>query len=112
MANLSHRLVEDTDWDYSEFAAYDLGQAVAHMTFQAQSLGLAVRQFRAFDREGLAAEFGVPPHWEVTTMAAIGRVPPAPGDLDPHEAVRPTRERRPVGDLRWRVSEGAASLGA
>jgi nitroreductase len=63
VANLSHRLVMDTDWDYSEFSVYDLGQAVAHMTFQAQSLGLSVRQFRAFDRVGLAAEFDVPPHW-------------------------------------------------
>src|SRR4029078_12887485 len=76
VANLSHRFVEDTDWDYSEFSLYDLGQAGAHMTFQAQHLGLAVRQFRAFDRAGLAAEFGVPAHWEVTTMSAIGRVPP------------------------------------
>lgn len=32
VANVCHRFVEDTDWDYSEFALYDLGQAVAHMT--------------------------------------------------------------------------------
>lgn len=76
VANLSHRFVEDTEWDYSEFCAYDLGQAVAHMPFQAQSLGLYMRQFRAFDRAGLAAEFEVPQHWEVTTMSAIGYVPP------------------------------------
>src|SRR3954463_5624510 len=68
VANLSHRFVEDTDWEDSEFAHYDLGQAVAHMTFQAQALGLFARQFRAFDRAGLAAEFSVPSHWEVTTM--------------------------------------------
>src|SRR5688500_3031705 len=34
VANLSHRFVEDSEMEYSEFAAYDLGQAVAHMTFQ------------------------------------------------------------------------------
>lgn len=45
VGNLSHRFVEDTDWDYSEFAVYDLGQAVAHVSFQAQSLGLYVRHF-------------------------------------------------------------------
>ena len=50
VANLSHRLVEDTDWDYSEFALYDLGQAVAHMTVQARALGLYVRQFRSRSR--------------------------------------------------------------
>ena len=40
VVNLCHRYVEDTDWDFSEFSLYDLGQAVAHMTIQAQSLGL------------------------------------------------------------------------
>ncbi len=61
--NLSHRYVEGTDWKYSDFSLYDLGQAVAHMTVQAMALGLRVRQFRAFDRDGIAADFDVPPHW-------------------------------------------------
>jgi nitroreductase len=94
VANLCHRRVEDTDWDYSEFALYDLGQAVAHMTVQAQSLGLAARQFRAFDRAGLEAELGVPPHWEVTTLTAFGR-PPVGAPADP---ARPRRSRE---DLTW-----------
>jgi hypothetical protein len=92
VANLSHRFVEDTDWDYSEFALYDLGQAVAHMTVQAQAVGLSARQFRAFDRAGLAAEFGVPVHWEVTTMTAFGRAPRAAGT---------DRERRTVDEISW-----------
>ncbi|RZS77517.1 nitroreductase [Motilibacter rhizosphaerae] len=95
VANLAHRHVEGTDWDYSEFSAYDLGQAVAHMTLQAASMGLFVRQFRAFDRAGVAAEFGVPEHWEVTTMAAIGRTPPGTTPDDT------TRGRRALDDLRW-----------
>jgi hypothetical protein len=37
VANLSHRFVESTDWEHSEFCTYDLGQAVAHMTIQSQS---------------------------------------------------------------------------
>jgi nitroreductase len=102
VANLSHRFVEGTDWDYSEFAVYDLGQAVAHMTVQARALGLHVRQFRAFDRAGVAAEFAVPAHWEVTTMSAIGRVT-QPTDVEAcagsHEDAR--RQRRPVEDLVW-----------
>jgi nitroreductase len=97
VANLCHRRVEDTDWDYSEFALYDLGQAVAHMTVQAQSLGLYSRQFRAFRRAALEAEFDVPAHWEVTTMTAFGRpahVPAPPPD--------PTaRHRRTLTDLTW-----------
>ena len=64
------------------------------MTVQAQSLGLSVRQFRAFDREGLAAEFDVPSHWEVTTMSAIGRIPA-------HLAPGSPRGRRPVTEVRW-----------
>jgi nitroreductase len=94
VANLSHGLVEDTDWEFSEFAQYDLGQAVAHLTVQAHALGLHVRQFRAFDRTALHAEFAIPPHWEVTTLAAVG-VPAGP---EPSAA---GRERRPVDDLLW-----------
>lgn len=75
VADLSHRWVQDADGEYSEFAHYDLGQAVAHMTVRARALGLFVRQFRAFDRAGMDEEFAVPEHWEVTTMAAVGRVP-------------------------------------
>lgn len=72
-ADLAHRYVEGADWEYSEFSLYDLGQAVAHMTLQTQALGVTARQFRAFNRDGLAAEFAVPKHWEVTTMMAVGR---------------------------------------
>ena len=70
------------------------GQAVAHLTVQARALGLHVRQFRAFDRDGLHADFGVPPHWEVATMCAVGRA------LEPVDGP-PVRERRDVSDLLW-----------
>jgi nitroreductase len=102
VANLSHRYVEDTDWEYSEFSLYDLGQAVAHMTIQAQVLDLSVRQFRAFDRAGLAEEFEVPAHWEVTTMSAIGPVPPGDGrPTTEMSAATLQRSRRAVDDLVW-----------
>ena len=103
VANLSHRLVEDTDWEFSEFSVYDLGQAVAHMSIQAQALGLHVRQFRAFDRDGIAREFAVPEHWEVTTLAAIGRAAPGAGRAsaldDTGEA--PVRARRALDQILW-----------
>jgi nitroreductase len=102
LANLSHRFVEDTDWDYSEFSVYDLGQAVAHMSVQAAALGLHVRQFRAFDREGIAAAFGVPPHWEVTTMSAIGRAALAAGRPSaPDTEGSPPRSRRAIAEIIW-----------
>jgi nitroreductase len=102
IANLSHRYVEGTDWEYSEFSLYDLGQAVAHLTIQAQAMDMVVRQFRAFDRAAVAAEFDVPAHWEVTTMAAVGR-PLAPAA----EIVRLPRRRRPLESLRWPPAAGA-----
>ena len=102
VVNLAHRYVEDTDWEYSEFSLYDLGQAVAHMTIQAQALGLAARQFRAFDRDAITAEFAVPQHWEVTTITAYGR----PASASTVEADLPpasSRQRRPVHELLWPV---------
>jgi nitroreductase len=101
IANLSHRFVEDTDWEYSEFSLYDLGQAVAHMSFQAQSLGMHVRQFRAFNREGLTAEFEVPSHWEVTTMSAIGRIPIRGDRPGEDETAATDRRRHSATDIRW-----------
>ncbi|MGN6869263.1 MAG: nitroreductase family protein [Solirubrobacteraceae bacterium] len=103
VGNLSHRLVEDTDWEFSEFSVYDLGQAVAHMSIQAQALGLHVRQFRAFDRDGIAKEFAVPAHWEVTTLAAIGRAAPDSGRtsaLDDTSEPR-VRARRALDEILW-----------
>lgn len=100
VANLAHRYVEDTDWEFSEFAMYDLGQAVAHMTLQAQELGLSVRQFRAFDQAGMAAEFDVPAHWQVASMSAVGHVPPDQEPLDAYG--RPDgRQRRALDRLVW-----------
>ncbi|MBA3782507.1 MAG: nitroreductase family protein [Nocardioides sp.] len=91
--NVCRRLVDDSDLEYSEFAAYDLGQAVAHMTVQAQAGGLAARQFRAFDKAELTAEFAIAREWELMSMTAFGR-----------PAARPMaeeRDRRSLSDLHW-----------
>ena len=86
VVNLAHRRVDDSDLPYSEFADYDLGQAVAHLTLQASALGLACRQFRAFDLDGVAASIGLADGWDVVSMTAVGR---------PAEE-QPPRERRDV----------------
>jgi nitroreductase len=57
---------------YSDYAAYDLGQAVAQLTVQATALGLSCHQFAAFDHDGLAAACDVPSYWMVTTGIAVG----------------------------------------
>lgn len=106
VVNLVHRYVEDTEWDYSEFSLYDLGQAVANMTLQAQALGMGVRQFRAFDRAALESEFDVDPHWEVATMAAYGW-PDASLTEDPTSSPA-SRQRRPAEELLWPAARDAA----
>src|SRR3954463_1771785 len=63
---------EDEALSYSDYAQYDLGQAVAHLTVQAAGLGLGVHQFAAFDHDGLAELAGVPRHWRVTTGLTVG----------------------------------------
>ncbi len=110
VANLCHRYVEGTDWEYSEFAHYDLGQAVAHMTLQAQALGLHARQFRAFNRTALTDEFAVPQHWEITTMSAFGRLPPGLRNVPEPAATepRPPRHRRSPHELRWLAGDSTS----
>jgi nitroreductase len=81
---------EDDALGYSDYAQYDLGQAVAHLTVQAAALGLGVHQFAAFDHDGLAELAGVPRHWRVTTGLTIGRA--VESELTP-------RGRRPLDDL-------------
>ena len=99
VANLSQRFVEGSDLEYSEFRQYDLGQAVAHLTFQAHAFGLAVHQFRAFDREAVASAFGLPAHWEVTSMMAVG-TPDGP------RGSGTSRERRGLQEIIWRAPGG------
>lgn len=69
----------DVSLTYSDYAMYDLGQAVAHVTIQAASMGLSTHQFAAFDHDGVASAAGVPAHWEVTTGIAVGLGRPTAG---------------------------------
>ncbi|MFE5295580.1 nitroreductase family protein [Streptomyces sp. NPDC056632] len=99
VVTLARRHVGDTELLYSEFADYDLGQAIAHMTVQAQAMGLAAHQFRAFDLEGLTKELGPAPGWAIVSMIALGRA----------AEQRPEgRDRRSVAELLaapWSLSE-------
>ena len=98
IANLSQRFVEDSDLEYSEFSHYDLGQAVAHLTFQAHALGLSVHQFRAFDRAAIAEDFGILEHWEVTSMAAVGT---PDGSAETHTGSGTSRDRLTRNEIAW-----------
>ncbi|WP_098024119.1 nitroreductase family protein [Streptomyces sp. st115] len=78
VVTLTRRHIDDTQLLHSEFADYDLGQAVAHMTVQAQAMGLAAHQFRAFDLEKLTAELDPNPGWAIVSMVAVGKAAGGP----------------------------------
>ncbi|WP_410814724.1 nitroreductase family protein [Micromonospora sp. 067-2] len=84
----------------AERTAYDLGQAIAHLTVQATALGLYVHQLSRFDRAGLAIELDLPGGIRPLVVAAVGRLGD-PFDLPADLRTRETdlRHRRPVADL-------------
>jgi nitroreductase len=53
---------------------YDVGQAVAHLTFQATADGLYVHQMGGFDTKKAAEVFDVPAGFEVLTAIAVGYI--------------------------------------
>lgn len=85
------------------YAAYDLGQAVAHLSIQAQALGLVTHQFAGFDHGQVAAHFGVPEGWVVTAGIAVGRVPDAEtwaaADAELQERERQPRTRKDLAEF-------------
>ena len=94
---------EEDALTYSDYAAYDLGQAVAQLSVQALALGLAVHQFAGFDHERLAEVARVPRHWQVTTGVALGRPLPPEEAGDPLARERDSRPRarRPLAELAY-----------
>lgn len=91
------------DGQAARHAAYDLGQSVAHLTFQAATLGLAVHQMAGFDCEAAERALGVPPDHEAYSVVAVGRAgdPSAlPEDLRERE-LRP-RHRVALGEVAFR----------
>lgn len=53
-------------------AWYDLGQAVAHLTFQATALGLFLHQMGGFSKHDASQWLGIPEGYEPVTMIALG----------------------------------------
>ncbi|WP_326554397.1 nitroreductase family protein [Micromonospora sp. NBC_01813] len=82
------------------WAAYDTGQAVAHLSVQAQHDGLAVHQMGGFDRGRIATLLVGDGTLTPLTVVAVGRRVDA-GRLDETLAAREraTRQRLPITDL-------------
>lgn len=106
VVNIAEVGIEDApDWQNSEFAVYDLGQAVAHMSIQGLAMGMDSHQFRAFDREAVSEEFGVPAHFEVVSMTAFGTADHEPGEIP---APGTSRDRRSREEITWARDPGCA----
>ena len=95
-------------WRGGDYALHDLGQAAAHLTLQAQAMGLHAHQFAGVDREAVHDELGVPPWYRVLTGIAVG-VRGNPDDVPERAREREQRERhrRPLTDFVWGDSWGA-----
>jgi len=81
------------------WARYDLGQAVAHLTVQAQHEGLHTHQMGGFDGAKIAQAFVLAEHLEVVSITAIGVL----GDVD--ALPEPLREREVAPRLRKPLAE-------
>ena len=81
------------------WATYDLGQAVAHLTVQAQHEGLHTHQMGGFDPARLHEAFGLDERLEVVSITAIGVLG------DPDTLPDPLREREVAPRLRKPLEE-------
>jgi len=81
------------------WARYDLGQAVAHLTVQAQHEGLHTHQMGGFDAARLHEAFDLDERLEVVSVTAIGVL----GDVD--TLPDPLREREVAPRLRKPLEE-------
>ncbi|WP_192497139.1 nitroreductase family protein [Gulosibacter chungangensis] len=54
-------------------AHYDLGQAAAHLSIQAESMGLNAHQMTGFEAEKIAEQFVIPEGYQPYTVIAIGQ---------------------------------------
>ena len=87
--------------DVNRHALYDTGQAVAYLTMQAQSQGLAARQMEGFNRVAAAQVCEVPADYDLAAVIALGY--PGSPDVLPNEKHRQhettPRARRPAADF-------------
>jgi nitroreductase len=93
------RLRRERDGAPNRLALYDVGQAVAHLTFQASALGLAVHQMAGIDVEKIRADFALPEDLEPATAVAVGY----PGD--PATLPERLREREALPRERTSLAE-------
>ena len=97
----SVQLVVELTGETNRHAYYDAGQAVAYLTLQAQSMGLAIRQMEGFSHAIAREVCRVPDGFEPAVVMAVG-YPGSPESLasEKHRAAEVTpRRRRKVTDF-------------
>ena len=95
---------------------HDVGQSLAWLTMQAESMGLRVHQMAGIDPDACRRELGIPEGWEPATGVAIGYPGPVdqlPDDLKARETA--ARSRKPLSDHvfigQWGAALPAVSAG-
>ncbi|MEL7235686.1 MAG: nitroreductase family protein [Chloroflexota bacterium] len=86
--------------DYRQIALYDAGQAVAHLTVQAQSHGLSLRQMGGIYGSAATEAYNIPEDYQVMVGIALG-YPDVPESLPEQlaERERRPRTRQPLDDM-------------
>lgn len=82
------------------WAQYDAGQAAAHLSVQAESMGLSVHQMAGFRAGDLSEALELPADVAPLTVVAVGRLDPhadLPEPLDQREVA--TRVRLPLDEI-------------
>jgi nitroreductase len=92
----------------NEHRSYDLGQSLAHITFQAAAEGLYTHQMGGFYPEKAREVFGIPEEFEAITCAAVGYLGNPEERLDEfnQKRERAIRERRPLEETVFKGSWG------
>ena len=81
---------------------YCLGQAAAHLTLQAQAMGLWAHQFKGFDKDAVSDELGHPPYWRIVAGIAVGvRGDPAEVSERDQEREHRVRSRKPLAEIAY-----------
>ncbi|HOI32559.1 MAG: nitroreductase family protein [Bacteroidales bacterium] len=72
--NLANTLSTKNPGKLNPTYAYDLGQAVAHLSFQAHADGLYAHQMSGFDTQQAGKVFEIPDHFKVISVVAVGYI--------------------------------------
>lgn len=92
-------VVEDAEGKSLPWAEYDLGQAVAHLSVQAQSEGLYVHQMGGFKAEEIRESFDLPGNLKPVSVMSIGELG------SPEQLPEPLQEREVAPRTRIAVED-------